>query len=80
MRASASLASSLGVVPEDTSECQPDTAPQAMVMNRKGNSVPGNTGPLPSTNFVSAGMQLRHATSTAAASRNTVPSLRKVDR
>ena len=30
-----------GVVPEAISACQPDTAPQAMVMNRNGNRLPG---------------------------------------
>ena len=34
----------------------PDIAPQAMVMNANGNSLPANTGPLPSTNCVTAGI------------------------
>ena len=33
----------------------PLMAPQAMVMNAKGKSLPANTGPLPSMNRVSAG-------------------------
>ncbi len=33
-----------GVVPEEMSEWKPDTAPQAMVMNRNGNRLPENTG------------------------------------
>ena len=37
-----------GVVPDETSEWKPETAPQAMVMNRKGNNWPLNTGPVPS--------------------------------
>ncbi|CRH73648.1 Uncharacterised protein [Chlamydia trachomatis] len=40
----------LGVVPEETSAWNPDTAPQAIVMNRNGNKLPENTGPVPSMN------------------------------
>ena len=45
-----------GVVPEEINEWNPDTAPQAIVMNRKGNSVPEKTGPVPSMKRVVAGM------------------------
>ena len=34
-------------MPEEISEWNPDSAPQAMVMNRNGNSEPANTGPSP---------------------------------
>jgi hypothetical protein len=37
----------LGVVPEAISAWNPDKAPQATVMNTKGNSFPANTGPVP---------------------------------
>src|SRR5690349_16595821 len=36
-----------GVVPEDTSAWKPESAPQAIVMNTNGNSLPANTGPAP---------------------------------
>src|SRR6184192_301164 len=56
-RASDSRAIILGVVPDATSEWNPDTAPQAIVMNANGNSLPANTGPSPSVaNGVSAGI------------------------
>ena len=42
-----SFSSSLGVVPDEISAWNPDSAPHAMVMNRKGNREPGNTGPSP---------------------------------
>src|SRR5436309_2705536 len=45
-----------GVVPDAMSECHPETAPQAMVMNRNGNTLPDQTGPLPSMNLVTAGI------------------------
>ena len=34
----------------------PDTAPHAMVMKANGKSLPANTGPVPSTNCVTAGI------------------------
>jgi|GEM_PF-4640687 len=78
MRASDSLASSLGVVPEDTSACQPDAAPHAMVMNRNGNRLPANTGPVASMKRVTAGIcSCGIAITTATASSTTVPILRK---
>ena len=57
-----SFSTILGVVPEEISEWKPDTAPQAMVMNRNGNSEPENTGPLPSMKRVVAGMASGGAT------------------
>jgi hypothetical protein len=81
MRASPSFESSLGVVPEAMIECHPETAPQAMVMNRKGNRLPANTGPVPSMNLVSAGIcRVGAEMKMAIASSATVPILRKVDR
>ena len=43
-------------MPLETSAWKPDTAPQAMVMKAKGNSLPAKTGPVPSTNWVTAGI------------------------
>ena len=39
--------SSLGVVPEETSEWKPEMAAQAMVMKQNGKTGPANTGPVP---------------------------------
>src|SRR6476660_3499762 len=61
-RASASVPISLGVVPEAISAWKPETAPQAMVMKRKGKSAPDQTGPVPSTKWVSAGLSSLGAT------------------
>ena len=70
-----------GVVPEAISACQPDTAPQAMVMNRNGNRLPAQTGPVPSTNLVTAGICRSGRTiMMPIASSRMVPILRKVDR
>ncbi|MNG28828.1 hypothetical protein D3C84_1141490 [compost metagenome] len=75
------MASSLGVVPELISAWKPETAPQAMVMKRKGNRVPFHTGPVPSTNWVSAGIFSSGARIRMPMARPTmVPILRKVDR
>ena len=72
---------SFGVVPLATSAWKPETAPQAMVMKTKGNTLPPKSGPLPSMNWVRAGICSCGCISTIAiASRITVPSLRKVDR
>ena len=56
MRASGSRSSSFGVVPDEMSAWKPEIAPQAIVMNANGNSLPANTGPVPSMNCVSAGI------------------------
>src|SRR2546423_14555169 len=56
-RASRSFASIFGVVPEAMSEWNPEMAPQAIVMNANGNSLPASTGPSPSVaNGVRAGI------------------------
>ena len=69
------------MVPEEISACQPETAPQAMVMNRNGNRLPAQTGPVPSTNFVIAGIcRSGRTTMMATASSRTVPTFMKVDR
>jgi hypothetical protein len=69
------------VVPEAISAWKPDTAPQAMVMNRNGNMLPFHTGPVPSANWVSAGMRSSGITITMPiASAMMVPILRKVDK
>ena len=46
-RASVSFHSIFGVVPDETSEWKPEIAPQAMVTNRKGKSLPLMMGPPP---------------------------------
>ena len=51
-----------GVVPEEISEWKPETEPQAMVMNRNGNNVPENTGPVPSMKRVTCGIASGGAT------------------
>ncbi len=81
MRASLSLSSILGVVPLDTSEWNPEIAPQAIVMKQNGKSLPAKTGPVPSTNFVTAGMWSWGSVRTIpTASAATVPILMKVER
>src|SRR4029077_11993707 len=57
-----SFSTILGVVPEEISAWNPATEPQPWVMNRKGNSEPENTGPLPSMNRVVAGIASGGAT------------------
>ena len=80
-RACVSFSSIFGVVPEAISAWKPDTAPQAIVMNRNGKMPPDQTGPVPSTNFVTAGMRRSGATTRMPiASARMVPILRKVDR
>src|SRR5687768_8960813 len=80
-RASVSLRIILGVVPEEMREWKPDTAPQAMVMNRKGNRLPDQTGPVPSVNWVKAGILSCGETKMTPMARPTmVPILRKVDK
>ncbi len=81
MRMSRSFGSSFGVVPEDISEWKPEIAPQAMVMNTNGNSAPLKIGPVPSINWVSAGIFISGAnTRMEMARRNTTPSFRNVER
>ena len=69
----------LGVVPEEISAWNPLTAPQAMVMQTKGNTGPGTTKPLPSVNCVTAGMcSGGMAMTMKTPSTATVPSFMKV--
>ncbi|MNF96908.1 hypothetical protein D3C84_797180 [compost metagenome] len=76
-----SLSSSFGVVPEEISAWKPDTAPQAMVMNRNGNRPPFHTGPVPSTNWVRAGIFSSGMVTRMPMARATmVPIFRKVER
>ena len=80
-RAFASLSISFGVVPDEIRAWKPDTAPQAMVMNRNGNSAPDQTGPVPSTNRVTAGILRSGATNRMPSARALMaPILRKVER
>ena len=79
--ASPSLAISLGVVPLAMSAWKPETAPQAMVMNRKGNIDPDHAGPPPFTNCVTAGIRSGGAMiAMPIASAAIAPILRKVER
>ncbi len=69
------------MVPLATSAWNPEIAPQAMVMKANGKTFPANTGPVPSTNCVSAGIRIGGRMSRiATASVSTVPILRKVER
>ena len=71
----------LGVVPLEISAWNPDMAPQAMVMNANGNSLPANTGPVPSMNCVTAGILSGGIRKTIAVPSTTiVPIFRNADR
>ena len=68
-------------MPLAISAWKPEIAPQAMVMKTNGNTLPPNSGPLPSMNGVIAGILICGWVITmATASSTTVPSLRNVDR
>src|SRR2546426_9086651 len=72
-RASDSRAIILGVVPDATSEWNPEIAPHAIVMNANGKSFPANTGPSPSdANGVSAGMRSGGGVTTIAIARTPI--------
>ena len=77
-----SFSISFGVVPEEIREWKPDSAPQAMVMNRNGKRSPEKTGPLPSVaKWVTAGISILGATMTMpTASSAMTPIFMKVDR
>src|SRR2546425_7479267 len=81
-RASDSRAIILGVVPDATSEWNPEIAPHAIVMNANGKSFPANTGPSPSdANGVSAGMRSGGgSTRKAIAGNQNVGVFRNVER
>ena len=70
------------MVPEEISEWNPDSAPQAMVMNRNGNSEPANTGPSPRVaNCETAGASMTgRASRMPTASSAMVPTFMNVDR
>ena len=71
----------LGVVPDAMSECHPETAPHAIVMNRNGNTLPDQTGPVPSMNLVTAGICRSGRTMMMPTAKSAmVPILRNVDR
>ena len=76
-----SFSSNLGVVPEEIREWKPDTAPQAMVMNRNGNKVPDQTGPVPSMNLVTAGILSSGATKKIPSAKHAMaPIFKNVDK
>ena len=80
-RESDSRVTILGVVPLETSAWNPETAPHAIVMNANGKTLPAKTGPVPSTNCVSAGSLTGGIrTMIAIASTAIVPTFRNVDR
>src|SRR5437773_10298426 len=81
-RASRSFASIFGVVPEAMNEWNPENAPQAIVMNAKGNSLPASTGPSHRVeNGVRAGILSGGRRRRMGTARNkTVDNLRNVDR
>ena len=82
MRTWVSFSTILGLVPEETMACMPDRAPQAMVMNRKGNRVPAKTGPaVLKANSVTADISTRGRTMMMPRARIVmVPTFMKVDR
>jgi hypothetical protein len=51
-----------GVVPDEISEWNPETAPHAIVMNKNGKSAPEKTGPVPSRKRVVRGIASAGAT------------------
>jgi hypothetical protein len=53
------LSTSFGVVPEPIKAWKPEMAPQAMVMEMKGQTGPPSTGPPPWTNWVMGELDLR---------------------
>ena len=68
-------------MPDEISAWKPEIAPQAMVMKQNGKSLPAKTGPVPSTNRVSAGIWMVGRTSRMpAASASTTPILMKAER
>jgi hypothetical protein len=68
-------------VPLEISAWKPEIAPHATVMKANGNSLPANTGPLPSTNCVTAGILSGGITMRIAVPRMTmVPIFMNVDR
>jgi hypothetical protein len=71
-----------GVVPEAISAWNPDSAPQAIVMNRNGKREPANTGPFPCRAKAVIGSACRTGavTSTATASNAITPTFMNVDR
>ena len=64
----------LGVMPLEIRLWKPLTAPQAMVMKQKGNSLPGTTSPPPFTNSEMAGIFNTGSTTTVPTSRVSVSS------
>ena len=68
-------------MPEAMSEWEPEMAPQAIVMNTNGNTLPPKIGPVPSTNCVTAGILTSGFRITIAiASAMIVPIFMNVDR
>lgn len=81
-RAWLSFSMSLGVVPEEISAWKPESAPQAMVMKRKGKRDPAKAGPVPEeANSVTAGIFTSgRATRMPTARSAMVPTFMYVDR
>ncbi|MNE39776.1 hypothetical protein D3C80_1337450 [compost metagenome] len=69
------------MVPLETRAWNPEIAPQAMVINRNGNSEPANTGPLPSIKRDTAGILISGIANTMPTASPTItPIFRKVER
>ena len=70
------------MVPDEISAWKPDSAPQAIVMNRNGNSEPAKTGPVPllANEEMAGASMIGRASRMPSASRAMVPTFMKVDR
>ena len=69
------------MVPDAINEWKPEIAPQAIVMNTNGKTLPPKIGPVPSTNCVTAGILTSGFKMTMAiASAMIVPIFMNVDR
>ena len=76
-----SLSNSLGVVPEAIKEWNPEIDPHAMVIKTKGNRLPPKIGPVPSVNWVRAGIFISGCRVIIATAKTiTVPNFTNVDR
>ena len=76
------MATIFGVVPDAISAWKPDSAPQAMVMKTKGNSLPAKTGPVPSVakSVTASFCRTGAANSRPTASSTMTPIFMNVDR
>ncbi|SLH01649.1 Uncharacterised protein [Mycobacteroides abscessus subsp. abscessus] len=70
------------MVPEEISAWKPESAPQAMVMNRNGNRLPAKAGPVPlvANSEIAGAFSTGMVTRMPMASRPMVPIFMNVDR